>query len=389
MIKKIFLFFTSLVLSLSLAEFVLRIFMPGLGSEVFKLNNPGESPFIYNEQIGYEPKPFALLETKDDLGSICFEKVNSEGFRAPEYTIPKPEEVLRILAVGDSVVQAFSVAYKRTWEQVLQDRINQRFASLGLNKKCEVINTGVGGYVSWQALQRLGNRGLKYQPDLVLVLVGANDLLFSSLPYWGPKINLSDIEQAYLKPVANAGSSTFWSIIRLSVYRYSYFARLVRQARNNIWNNSRIHNLIKEHQKNNGLEFNKSALDLYIHNLEKIYNTTKENGVRMGLVIWPVLPSAELINDPDINWRLRDIYSNFPLSNLQLWDWYIRYLDAQRQFALRHLDIISIDAAAAFEDKDKKQRLRLFVDMCHLTVEGNRLLAEVILNKLIKKGMFK
>jgi phospholipase/lecithinase/hemolysin len=64
-------------------------------------------------------------------------------------------------------------------------------------------------------------------------------------------------------------------------------------------------------------------------------------------------------------------------------------LDAQRQFALRHLDIISIDAAAAFEDKDKKQRLRLFVDMCHFTVEGNRLLAEVILNKLIKKGMFK
>lgn len=387
--KNLLLFFSSCLSSFFILEILLRLLFPDLGSDLFHPAKTlaSESPFLYNDRIGYEVRPFTLIDSYDDRGAPTLERVNSEGFRGPEYKIPKPEGTYRILAIGDSVVQGFSVSLTHTWEQVLERELNQGAASKGANLRYQVINAGLGGYVSWQALIRLKDRGFKYQPDLVLVLVGWNDLVFSTLPSWKPDIDLSDIEQAYLKRPSEGERNKLWGQIRIPLYHYSYVARLIRQARNSVWNIRRIQRLIRQRQENSGLPFNEDALKLYVENLERIYQVTITNGVRMGLIIWPTILSPELLDDTDLHRRLVVIYSNFPLSTRELWVWYHRYVEAQRQFAARHPDIIVIDAAAAFADKGKEERLRLFPDLAHLTIEGNRMLAEVILQVLTQKGL--
>ena len=381
----------SCLITLMIAELSLRLWMPTLGSDLFSptsaSKNPAESPFLYNDRIGYELKPFAIVESRDRDGSPAMERLNRDGFRGPEYVIPKPANTFRILAVGDSVVQGLNVAFEQTWEQVLERELNRRVGQSSSISRYEVINAGIGGYVSWQALVRLQDRGLKYNPDLVVVLVGWNDLIYSALPEWTPGIDLSKIERAHWKPREAQRREGLWRRIRLSVYRVSYIARLVRQARNRAWNARRVQALIRERQKPSGLAFNERALAIYVQTLEQIYRVTKSHGARMGLIVWPTILSPELLDDPDIHRRLVPIYTNFPLSTRELWEWYLRYIEAQRQFARAHPDIVLIDVAAAFADKGKEERLRMFPDLAHLTVEGNRALAEVIRDVLIDRGV--
>lgn len=196
------------------------------------------------------------------------------------------------------------------------------------------------------------------------------------------------IQDFYSNP--NISSETnLWGKIRVSLYRYSYIARLIRQVRNAIWNTSRIQNVIREHQRDSGIKFNEEALELYRNNLDQIYRSIKINGARTGLIVWPTILAPDLLGDPVVHRKLSRIYSNFPLSTRELWTWYGRYVDAQRKFAGRHPDLVLIDAARKFEHTHGKERLELFVDLAHLTPEGNQKLAGVVLKALSEGGTLK
>lgn len=372
---KLLLLVFACVLSLVAGEIGLRLWMPDLGSDLFELHVRSGSPFLYNARIGYERKPFAWIKVFDDRGAPRWERLNADGFRGPERSILKPAGTYRILMVGDSVVETSSFAYDLSWGKVLEDSLSSRAIGSGLGLRYEVINAGVGGYVSWQALVRLEDSGLKYQPDLVLVLVGWDDLVYSSLENWRPGLNLADIQRTQVREL--------WASVRMPLYRYSYTARLIRQFRNTTWKEMGLGRLIKAHQRESGRPFNEHALNLYVQNLERIYRTTRGAGVRMGLVVWPTLLTPELLDDPDVHRRLAQVYAYFPLSTRELWAWYSRYVDAQREFAARHRDVVLVDAAAAFADKGKRERLTLFPDLMHLTVEGNRALAAVAAQALM------
>ncbi len=373
----------SLGVSLVAAEIGLRVGLPDLGSDLFVAPDRSESPFLYNDRIGYELKPLARVKTVDDQGKPVWEQVTRDGFRGPERTLPKPRGIYRILVVGDSVAQGFGVSYNHSWPKFLEDSLNRRAAGGDARRRYEVINAGIGGYVSWQTLVRLEDRGLKYEPELVLVLVGWNDLVYSSRPRWKPGLGLSDIEEAYVgKP--EEPQTELWATVRMPLYRYSYAARLVRQARNFVWNRNRIQALIEAHGHDSGLAFNERALDLYLQNLERIRRVARAAGARTGVVIWPTILTPNLLDDLDVHWRLLNTYANFPLSTRELWVWYTRYVNAQREFAARHGDVILIDAAGAFLDKKKSERLGLFPDLAHLTVAGNRLLAQAVEEALVQ-----
>jgi lysophospholipase L1-like esterase len=375
----------STLLTLLVGEGALRLFSPTLaGDWGGQASAPRkESPFIFSDRIGYELKPGARIESQTD-GVAAVEQLNSDGFRGPEYAIPKPSGSFRILAVGDSVVQALSVSYRDSWGQVLEAMLNRRVPSS--DSGYELINAGIGGYVTWQALVRLEDRGLKYQPDLILLLTGWNDLLFSSLPSWAPDIDLSKIEQAYARGSQTPEKAGVWAKIRVPIYEHSYVARLARRARNRAWNARRIQALVTERQIPSGIPFNRRALDLYLENLERIERRTTEAGARLGLILWPTLLEPDLLEDSEVQRRLLVIYSNFPLSTREIWAWYVRYIDAQRDFLKRHPKTIPIDAAAAFAALSREQRLRMFLDLAHLTVEGNRRLADVVLQALVERG---
>jgi len=108
--------------------------------------------------LGYELIPFA--ETENGLFSI-----NSQGIRDREYTIPKPDNVYRIIVLGDSVTFGTEYPLKFTYPKILESALNNN----PRNKvRFEVLNAGVCAYNAIQKLLFFKNRLIKYQPDLVI-----------------------------------------------------------------------------------------------------------------------------------------------------------------------------------------------------------------------------
>ena len=97
--------------------------------------------------------------------------VNSDGFRGPEYSIPKPAKTFRIIMLGDSETLSIKLAQKDTLPMQLEALLNQNPKVLHY----EVLNFGVEGYNTFQELEQLKTKGLKYNPDLVILNYCLND----------------------------------------------------------------------------------------------------------------------------------------------------------------------------------------------------------------------
>jgi hypothetical protein len=380
----------SSILVLLAAEGALRLLGLKFGADLMPRTTPSaESTIVQNDRTGYEYKPYSVCAVWSN--SMRFEeRRNCEGFRGPDYPIEKPAGTFRILTVGDSVVEGFlqpglDVPFSQTWQQVMEARLNQ-ISTGSKTRKFEVMNAGIGGYVSWQARVRAEDRGLKYRPDLLLVLVGWNDLAYSSLSRWVPGTDLTRI----LEPSATEGKSValrgWWPRLGDTLCRFSYVARLVRQASHNV-RNRKDRGQSSGRDRNSGVPFNEEALKLYVANLEDLHRLASTNGVRMGLVLWPTLLTPENFKDKTVVDKLRFSFSIFPLSAPELWNWYQHYIDAQRSFAERHPDVILIDPIPAFALRTGAKRQALFADLGHLTAEGNALLGDTVFGELQRRGL--
>jgi hypothetical protein len=96
---------------------------------------------------------------------------NGKGFRdTREFGYQKPAGTLRVLALGDSHTQGYEVRQEATFSAVTE----RYLAAHGV--KAEVLNAGVSGYSTAEALAFLENEGYRYQPDVVVLGFYANDL---------------------------------------------------------------------------------------------------------------------------------------------------------------------------------------------------------------------
>lgn len=92
-------------------------------------------------------------------------RTNAEGHRDDrEYDIPKPEGVVRIVGIGDSGMFGWGVEQGEDYMRRLEAHLNRNTAH-----RFEVINLAVPGYNTQQELDMLRDRGLKYEPDIVIL----------------------------------------------------------------------------------------------------------------------------------------------------------------------------------------------------------------------------
>jgi lysophospholipase L1-like esterase len=99
---------------------------------------------------------------------------NSHGMRDKEYTIEKPDNTQRLLAIGDSVLFGWGVEQEHTYLNIIEDTLNQS-GGLG-TKKFEALNFGTPGYNTAMEIALLENKALKFSADLILLHVVNNDL---------------------------------------------------------------------------------------------------------------------------------------------------------------------------------------------------------------------
>ena len=87
----------------------------------------------------------------------------------------------RILAVGDSTTFGHGVEDHEAWPSQLQTMLRNK------GHAAEVINAGACGYGAYQGMQFLKEPGLSFEPDLVIITFGHNDMAI-----WD---GISDIER--------------------------------------------------------------------------------------------------------------------------------------------------------------------------------------------------
>lgn len=164
-----------LIVGLAGVELVLRVFDPyEFGEqqkhEAFIEGIRGETPPDHRPLESFYLRPNAHVEF---LGAAF--DFNAEGYRTPVVPKHKPDDVYRIVVVGDSVAFGWGVPEADCFPRRLETLLNERERPFGKDR-VEVVNLsgpgrGIGDYII--VLQDLG---LTYEPDLVLVTFIFNDV---------------------------------------------------------------------------------------------------------------------------------------------------------------------------------------------------------------------
>jgi lysophospholipase L1-like esterase len=104
--------------------------------------------------------------------------INSRGMRDDELSSDKPPGQVRVYAMGDSSVFGSGVPFEQTFSQRLEQQLNlARGSDPALRPRAvEVINAGVPGYSSFQAMAML-ERNLDLRPDVVIAYLMNSDLM--------------------------------------------------------------------------------------------------------------------------------------------------------------------------------------------------------------------
>lgn len=328
-------------------------------------------------ELAYEPRPGAWVQP--DLVPEQRDQLDPRGLRTP-HSQQKPPGTLRVLGLGDSVVQAVEVAYPDTWLAQLEEMLN-----VALDRPLQTVNGGVGGYVSWQVAPRLLRHGIHYDPDVLVVSVGWNDLYFGSRPNWRSRITLADFHEARTAHSEGAADSApeprSW---KATLRESSALINLIAEVRAQYWVAPRYNAAIQaERQTDCKTTFNEAALADYRREIESLLALARDRGWPLALVRFPTLVGDEAQADSEVQRKMLVYYLNSPLCHREYRQWHARYLATLDAVAAAHPEVILIDAHGAFEALPDVEKAALFVDLAHLTPAGNQLLARVVADRLL------
>jgi hypothetical protein len=147
----------SLVVAIVMLETAIRIIAP---QQLVLLR-----PDIWQPTDGLGHRLAADVDTVINTGEREVRlRTNSQGYRIG--TTGRREGEIRILAIGDSYLEALQVEYDQTMTARLADTLTQ---TLGV--EVEVVNTGVSGYGPSHYLIKAGQETNRNEYDLLLVFV--------------------------------------------------------------------------------------------------------------------------------------------------------------------------------------------------------------------------
>jgi hypothetical protein len=150
----------SILASLAAAEGVLRL----LGRGPLQVNPVPGNFWRPDPLLGWSNSPGAEGIFNHPRFRISVH-INSKGLRDREYAYEKSPGMRRILVIGDSFVWGYGVEERETFAKVLETALSH----------VDVINGGVAGYGTDQELLWLRSEGVRYRPDLVILVMCGND----------------------------------------------------------------------------------------------------------------------------------------------------------------------------------------------------------------------
>ena len=169
--------FTAVLLSVVVSGVVLA----AVGEVYLRLIRPHVGPLVQRgRSLEYEATLFArsafpqMVQRKHATPGGYVE-INSRGYRGPEFAVPKPADVTRILMLGGSALFDMYAKEGSDWPRLTERYLRQRGYP-----RVEIINGGTPGNDTADVLGRFYAEIWAFQPDYVLVYESWNDIKYFS-----------------------------------------------------------------------------------------------------------------------------------------------------------------------------------------------------------------
>jgi len=287
-------------------------------------NAASEEPYLQRDAILFwKPTPGVMEH-------------NSLGTRGPEFQVPKPDGLFRVVALGDSCTHFGSVPYPRLLERMLGESAVARF---------DVVNAGVIGFTSHQGLARMTTEVAEWEPDLVTVYFGWND-------HWLAR-GLRDSSQRTERPLVRRLHDALGGL-----RSYQALVWAVRSGMTAAATEYRV------------------SLDEYSSNLKEIAAAAGELGAGVWFITAPHALDLGIPDYLETSGEVADLSTLIELHRA--------YNGRVRQAAVE-LGIPLIDLEREFDALDKRP---LFVDdHIHLSAAGRTLAARFLFDEMVAHGM--
>ncbi len=152
------------------------------------------------QPLPYKRLPFHHYPDKEGFYYGVNVKINSLGLRDHEYSSKKPENIKRVIFLGDSFTFGWGVPLEKLYSKQVEKMLNREV------RKVEVINMGIGNYNSIMEVELFKRKGLMLDPDAVILMYFVNDT----------------------EPVPRLKSKVEYVILRNSYFMAFLFDRLVK-----------------------------------------------------------------------------------------------------------------------------------------------------------------
>lgn len=265
------------------------------------------------------PAQVAADGGKDDY------RINSLGFRGPEFSRDKKPGVTRIFCVGDSNTIGLEAPEDVTWPATLG-----RVLAAHSPSQFEVINAGFAGYISFNYLMLIQQELLNYSPDVIVIYGGVNDLN----------------HEANIQP----GRHSWAGAVHDLLYNRSIFYTLAIEKISLMKNGSPVPLVT----------FERPGADEFAENTTRIIGLCRDRHVRLVFV-------REMVNDeadPDLSIRMNE------------------EMDVLKALCAKHR-VEYLDLRGTFREARQSGK-RVFRDHMHLDADGYRLLADKVSDTILQ-----
>ena len=234
--------FSAIVFFIFLAffEILFSIFWPSSSSP------PLQEPFFGIEAALKKEYRSQILSSLGEYDHPVY--ANAKGLRGREFDYAKNDKEYRVLVLGDSQTFGTGASENELFSEHIETFINAK--NFGYPENFTVINAGMPGTGTYDQLIYLESEGVKYKPDLVIIVFYINDYddnvnkkyTFKSITYNKKKNELTTSGFQYYKYEEKFSRYLVRNVFN-SIPFYGY---LSTHSNLLIFLKQRIHNLIKK-----------------------------------------------------------------------------------------------------------------------------------------------
>ncbi len=373
-----FIAFTVLILG----EILVRIFFP-FNPLKRTLDRSEAHPYIRTDWVPGHKLRYDISGLSVPSGIMEFE-INSFGFRARSMkTALKPAGTTRIFFLGGSPTQSLFVPEEKTFAGLVEKKLSEAFPS----RRFEAINQGISGYLAADSLAVLIYKVLYYQPDIVVVMHGVNDMRYGLTTFYDP-IHRDGYDKGlyrpgYVEPFGESLSKVLKRSLFLTLFKWRIWNRFFPPEPERY--KTPLEDLEEKRLWRRQIPFTtphpSKGLEDFIRNLEEMIWIARGHGIRIILMTEPSVYTPSL--QPEIENKLwMSLIQRVPppvnLPTPFLFKEMNRFNDAVRDLAKKEeVELIDLE-------KNIPKNADYFYDDVHLTELGAEKAAQAIGDSLIR-----